>query len=98
MKYDESKLEMLIDSHHGVYIPQIFAQYFEEQVRKHDPEIADILLSGPDHEDYWESWAQLIDYSDFVLINDKGERYTVTQNEDVWAYPEDMEIPENFWI
>ena len=45
--------DLVIDGYHGIYIPQIFAQRFPEWL---SDEERDILLAGPEHENYWETW------------------------------------------
>jgi hypothetical protein len=51
-----------LDSARGIYIPRDFAESISLNdwtgIDKADFEI---LLSGPDHEDYWEAWTQVLD-------------------------------------
>ena len=101
MKFDENKLELLINDSHGTYIPQIFFEMFEDQIKdffdadkfKYFKEV----LLDPENELYWDAWNDLEMYSDFTLKNDDGVRYTIALNGDLWAWPEDMDIPEDFF-
>lgn len=66
--------EVLIDSHHGIYVPQIFAERYdanEYHLYGIDPEDIDILLEGPDHEDYWEAWNNVLNDA----FSEDGRKY-----------------------
>jgi hypothetical protein len=47
-------MDLLIEGSHGQYIPQVFAEQYPELIE--DKEDLDILLDGPEHDDYWETW------------------------------------------
>ncbi len=49
------KCELLVDGCRGVYAPQAFARGYGEAWGV-SPEDMAVLLKGPDHEDYWETW------------------------------------------
>jgi hypothetical protein len=94
---------LLIDNHHGVYIPQIFGQDLKNNCYRIanfadiDQEDIDILCAGPDHEFYWESWEYILD--NIVLLGLKDVRHCLYQNDgDLWAVPEEEidQISENF--
>lgn len=53
-------LDCLVDNHYGIYIAQTFAQRYGFLWPEGKEDI-DILLKGPDHEDYWEAWADVLD-------------------------------------
>lgn len=78
-----SAIVLLADSSRGVYIPQNFVQtcYMAEwHVNEEDSRV---LLAGPDHEHYWETW-------DSVLNNayweKDGKRWHLSQDGDLWAF------------
>ena len=81
-------MELIADNHHGIYIPQIIAESGLLSVGGIDAESVEILLSGPDHEWYWETW-------DTVLNNfrtEKGEILHIGECGDVFlALPEECE-------
>jgi len=55
------EMELVVDGHHGVYIPQFLAQSIErELVKEVSQEDWDILEAGPDHEFYWETWESVL--------------------------------------
>lgn len=58
---EEENIEttFIVDSHHGIYIPQIFCQSYEK-VDNVCQEDWDICLSGPDHEWYWDAWSEIL--------------------------------------
>ncbi|MDR1872045.1 MAG: hypothetical protein LBS60_09060 [Deltaproteobacteria bacterium] len=65
-------MEFLIDGRHGIYVPQEFAEAYGEHIS--DPEDKAILLAGPDHDQYWDTWAAIVDNVDidggFLLESD----------------------------
>ena len=70
--------DLVIDGYHGIYIPQIFAQRFPEWL---DDEEREILLAGPEHEDYWETWDEVTswEFEDKSLyIGESGDVFIVT--------------------
>ena len=65
------KCTYIIDGNQGQYIPQIFAEKFPEWLEDDDKAI---LLSGPDHADYWEVWndVQCSEHDGQFLTNSEG--------------------------
>ena len=81
-------MEFIVDGGWGVYVPKMVAEYgwlSEGGINKEDIKI---LLEGPDHEWYWETW-------DIVLNNFKtqdGKVLFVGECGDVFlALPEECE-------
>jgi hypothetical protein len=88
--YNADKLELLIDGHHGIYIPKLFADYYPQFLTDTQKQ----ELSSPDNEEYWDCWAEVLD--NLVMTNDKGEKFILIQEDgDLWAMPENMEYPES---
>lgn len=74
-------MNLLIDSHHGVYIPQLFAQHCAHEWIGISPDNLGIMIHGPDHEYYFEAW-------DMVLNNARHKSLpwlTLYQDGDLWA-------------
>ena len=90
MKFEESSAVCVIDSHHGIYIGQIFAQQYEHELRKVlDEDKVEILLRGPDDLEYVEVWAEL---DGIELEDESGKKFRFCQLEG------DMfEIPSEEW-
>jgi len=79
---------LLLESNRGIYIPQVFAQDFDIPLPEN---IARDLLEGPENEWYWESWAWVLDNVTFL---EKGARYSLYQDGDLWAIPEGFDTDE----
>lgn len=84
-------LELLIDGHHGIYIPQMFAwmywSYVDPESLSDSDELREILLAGPDHEYYWEAWEEVV--SNVRLIADGCVWILYQEFGDLFAVPED---------
>ena len=80
---------LLIDSHHGVYIPKFFAESEHGKLLT-DNERKE--LSNPESEHYWDTWDDVLN-STFTI---NGVECILWHDEDLWAIPttEIDEIPE----
>lgn len=75
----------LIDANRGIYIPKIFAQrYTQYCVNGICQEQIDILLSGPDHDEYWNAWEEVVNEVEFLF---DGTLCTLYENNDLFAVP-----------
>ena len=84
-------MELLCDSHHGVYIPQIMVGRLVSAGWQGIPDwCAEILSAGPDHDDYWEAWAHVQDHATFTDAD--GSVWYLWQDGDLWA------VPANEWL
>lgn len=85
------ELELLIDGHHGVHIPQLFAQYFGEKIEAQQPELKEDIITlenGVDTPDYWEAWETILDGE---YLDNKGNKFTLYQSGDLWLVPDGYE-------
>lgn len=78
---------------HGIYIPQ----YFSESVKPEclsgvSGEDMAILLSGPDHEFYWEAWEVVCNNA--VLTDSNGVTFYLWQDGDLWLVPTHFEFKD----
>ena len=74
---------LLVNSANGVYIPQFFAESAGGgQINDDDREI---LLSGPENDDYWECWEDVLNYCE--LTDTDGQKFTLHHDSDLWAVP-----------
>lgn len=73
----------LVDSNKGIYIPRQFAKVWGEKsdLKKEDLEV---LLAGPDHMDYFDTWDSVVNTLTFEF---EGSIYGVFEDSDLWAYP-----------
>lgn len=70
--------ECVVDGHYGVYIPQTFAERYPEWL---DDEEREILLAGPEHEDYWDVWDEVTswEFEDKSLyLGESGDVFILT--------------------
>ena len=74
----ETEMHCLVDELYGQYVPQRFAtNYSMEQwgIRQED---ASILIAGPDHPEYDETWEQVLRYA-------KCNSFCLSQDGDLFA-------------
>jgi hypothetical protein len=79
----------LIDSHHGVYVPQLFVQAFKGNPLFNWSDMnADLetIEDGPDNEFYWEEWDNLMSN---LHADIEGVRFCLYQEEDLFLVPID---------
>lgn len=77
----------------GIYIPRDFALSIDRvNVSGVSDEDWAILEAGPDHEYYWDTWADV--EQNAVVTDEHGNKFTVYQNGDCWLIPEGMEYNE----
>jgi len=81
---------LILSDARGVYIPRDFAtDNYNEIAVDHcaawgiSKEDASILASGPDHEFYWETWDDVLNYAKYT--DEKGNEYCLSQDGDLWA-------------
>ena len=95
---------LLVDSHHGIYQPQILAEYIANY-KKHGEDIAKqmfntitdkenllILLDGPDNEHYWDAFEYLENHCKVII---EGQTFFICQNEDTWLITEGYDFNDN---
>jgi hypothetical protein len=87
---DLSNARLLVADSHGIYIPQIFAQSIKREfVTGVSEEDYKILEAGPEHENYWDAWA---DVCDNASINDPVDgKCHLYQDGDLWVVPDPVE-------
>ena len=72
----------------GQYIPYTFTTTLDRaRVAEVDDEDWAILEAGPDHEQYWDAWAE-VERKALITLDDGV--YTVLQSSDVWLIPVGM--------
>lgn len=82
---------LILSDARGIYIPRAFVtDNYNEVAVDHcaawgiDHEDADILASGPDHEFYWETWEDVLNYAQYT--DEEGNKYFLSQDGDLWAF------------
>lgn len=82
---------LLIDSHHGIYSWKFLAESIIDGTikckNKKDKAVLDALaeLGNVDNENYWDASQELQDSA--ILLDSKGNEFTIYQHEDIWAIP-----------
>ena len=84
--------ELLLDDHHGIYIPQFFAEEFFG-FDGIDQEDIEICRAGPDHEHYWEAWDAIL--SNAYSIDKHGHEWRLYQDGDLWIYCDELMTKED---
>lgn len=74
----------LIDGNRGIYIPQQFVKIWGPFSKGITDNQMQILLSGPDNNDYWDTWIDVVDNVVFLF---DGERHTLYEDGDLFAVP-----------
>lgn len=76
-------VSLLIDSCHGIYVPQRFINNFDLSLWQGISEENKAILSeGPDNEYYWEAWDEVLDRATF---SQDGNVWRLDQDGDLWA-------------
>ena len=88
----EEKIVLLLDGNRGIYVPQGFAECFSREEWNYSKEDEEILISGPDHEYYWETWDDILQNA--YYIDNDGLRWHLWQDGDLFCYREDYEWEE----
>lgn len=79
---------------HGQYAPQAFAQLYGEQSTM-SADDKQILLTGPEHEYYWETWDTVLE-NVTVTCNDVTYNIYPGESGDVFLVRADRELPYDF--
>ena len=91
MEQLENNTVVLIDGSQGIYIPQQFANKYEEDPRWIEANEEDIaeLLKGPEAPEYWEAWENVVSQAKYM--DKDGRKWQLWQDGDLFAYYGDAE-------
>lgn len=84
-------INFLLDGSRGIYIPQNFAENFDTEEWHVSQEDANILLAGPDHDLYWETWDDVLSTA---FYEQNGHTFTLYQDGDLFALCPSLMTPE----
>jgi hypothetical protein len=73
----------IIDGCWGIYVPREFASRGMAEAWGVKAEDIEILLAGPDHEFYWETWDDV--EREAAYVDASGKRWTLYQDGDLFA-------------
>ncbi len=85
----ENKIQLLLSDARGIYIPRDAMDL--ERLRKSGEPICEAdkaILKDPQNEYYWDVWQEILDNA--YLMDDKGIKWTLYQDGDLFAIREDM--------
>ena len=92
MKPTPHEPQLWLTDGRGQYLPRDFARSFTNRA-KHVTGVSDedwaILEAGPDHDDYYEAWDEVL--SSAIVTTDDGVQHVVYQDGDCWLVPVGME-------
>jgi hypothetical protein len=78
-------MQLLVDCHHGIYVPQVFAETVNIKlftgIKESDIKI---LLRGPDAKHYWDAWVCVLEGA--KMLDAKGRCWHLHQDQDLWIY------------
>lgn len=80
--FEENALHV-VDSANGIYSGQIFAERFGDNLVDMSTDDLNALASGPDHDEYFDVWAELSDYS----VDIDGTEYQIFESEGIFLVP-----------
>lgn len=89
----DSYIEIIFDANRGQYIGEALGELLanNDGWKGYSKEDLETLLSGIDAEWYHDAWTNVLDSS--YYLDDKGNKWLLYQDGDVFAYRED--IPEH---
>jgi hypothetical protein len=80
MTNDIKQAVLLASDAHGIYIPQHFAESHNRDLWKAiDADNLAILLHGPEHESYWDTWVDVMDSAETICGG------SLHQDGDLWV-------------
>lgn len=89
---DKPEMKLWLSDARGQYIPRDFATSFVDRA-KHVTGVLDddwaVLETGPDHDDYWDTWSEV--EQNAVITDENGVKYSIYNNGDCWLIPDGME-------
>jgi hypothetical protein len=87
-------VEMLVDSAHGIYVPQVFARSYVLREPALDEDM-EICASGPDGEFYWDAWMEILDNGTIEGLSGAVYRIFVSDDGDVFAIDDSIELDDD---
>lgn len=88
-------IQLLLDGCHGIYLPQQFATQFDlAKFNLPDKAVIEYLLAGPEDEEYWDAWAEVLDAATYAGTD--GNTYYLYQDGDLWLVCEDTMTEEEY--
>lgn len=80
--------ELLLSDARGIYIPRDFTTNFDLNVWHIDNKFKEL---DPDNEFYWDDWQEILDNA---FAFERGVKWYLYQDGDLFAIPEDFDLDE----
>ena len=85
-------MDLLLDEHHGIYLPQEFAKRINRKKWKGiSKEEYKILLAGPNHPDYWLAWDDVLANAEY---RDSAGKWYLYQDGPLFLVHEDFDFEQ----
>lgn len=81
----------LLDSSHGNFLPQIFAERYGKDYGLKDY-VIDILALGPNDGQYWGVWDEVLQFA--YRTDEEGRNWVLLEDEDLYEVCNDYESEE----
>lgn len=90
----------IVDNHHGVYIPKMFAERWNtpecfKNYREVKEDLDTVECGTPDTEEYWDAWQNIIDNARFCPDQEVIMDATVYHLMEGEGAPDLFAVPEN---
>lgn len=86
-------LKLLVDGHHGVYVPEVFATNYDLSEWSINPDEA-LELQDVDNEYYWDVWDDVLSYATYT--DKDGHEWFLYQDSDLWAVCPELLTEEEY--
>ena len=85
---DAGLVRCMIDGAAGIYVPQRFAENLNPRLWHIGQDDINVLLAGPDHEHYWDTWDHVLNVAEWHKGNSPStfEAWRLEQDGDLFAY------------
>lgn len=83
-----SGVNVIVDGSYGIYVPQRFVKAYSPDEWNIALDDLRVLIAGPDHEHYWETWDDVLSKAQFT--DSQGNVWRLTQDGDLFAYCEQL--------
>lgn len=83
---ERNSMTCIVDGSHGIYIPKRFAVKYADQLSERQKKI---LFDGPDNDDYWYTWDDIV--RTMIFRDEEGNCCRLLEDGDLFAVQIDNE-------
>jgi hypothetical protein len=89
-----SGIQLLVTDNDGIYVPQRFIEKFDMSLWNNiDKEDIDTIKAGPDQEEYWYAWENILDMASYTT---QGNTWRLHQDGDLFAVCDKLMTDEEY--